>query len=382
MSDFLYYTADEGICQDILCEVDTKFKPRKIQNEMLTACYSRLGWSNRAARCSQCGTLLDFQPVQNAEPPRDPASLGAGHGGSETERQQKYKLTNANFCRDRLCPMCSWRRSYKIFGQVSKIMNYVKTEYGTKYDFIFVTLTVPNCAPSDLDKTIDKLLSSFHKLINYKRVKRAIKGFFRALEVTRNNDPSSKSFNTYHPHIHVVFAVLRSYFNDCSFIKRDDWLSMWQKATKDPTITQVDVRKAGKKRKEGQTAADALAAAVAEIAKYAVKGSDFLGKMDKDGNVIVPLPEELQDDIVKTLAPALAYRRLCAFGGLFEDVRKILNLDDPEDGDLVHTDDKLNADITSMIYRFSWSCGAYKLIQVVPKSSMNRKDVIVECEDE
>ena len=381
MSDFLYYTADEGICQEIFCEIDTKFKPRKIQNEMLAACYNRIGWTNRASRCAQCGTLLEWAPVLNAEPPRAPASLGAGHGGSESERT-RHKLVNANFCRDRLCPMCSWRRSYKIFGQVSRVMEYINKTYPNKYDFIFVTLTVPNCTPDMLDKTIDKLLKAFDRLVHYKRVKTAVKGFFRALEVTRNTDPKSPSYGTFHPHIHVVFMVEKRYFKEDVYIPRDDWLALWQKATRDPTITQVDVRKAGKKRKKEQTEEQALSAAVAEIAKYAVKGSDFLGKMDKDGNVIVPLPDYLQDEIVKVLAPALAYRRLCAFGGMLEEVRKILNLDDPEDGDLVHTDEELNVDITTMIYRYGWSCGAYKLIAVVPKSDMNGKsNVIIEYEE-
>ena len=378
MSDLLNYTAEDVICQDILCEIDTKFKPRKLQNEMLAASYGRIGWYNRASRVAQCGTLLEWQPVLPAEPNGAPARGSVG----SLEEQKHYKLTNANFCRDRLCPMCAWRRSYKIFGQVSRVMNYITSEYKNSYDFIFVTLTVPNCPADELDKTIDKLLKSYDRLVHYKRVKRAIKGFFRALEVTRNNDPTSKSFGTFHPHIHVVFVVDNKYFKGADYIKRDDWLLMWQKATKDPTITQVDVRKAGKKKKAGQTEEQALASAVAEIAKYAVKGSDFLGKMDKDGNVVAPLPEKMQDDIIKVLAPALAYRRLCAFGGIFEEVRKLLNLDDPEDGDLVHTEDKLNADITTMIYRFGWSCGAYKLIQVVPKTNMNRTNVIIECEDE
>ena len=32
----------------------------------------------------------------------------------------KKKLKSANFCRLRLCPMCQWRRSLKMFGQVKK----------------------------------------------------------------------------------------------------------------------------------------------------------------------------------------------------------------------------------------------------------------------
>ena len=84
-----------------------------------------------------------------------------------------------------------------------------------------------------------------------------------------------------------------------------------------------------------------------------------------------------------TLANALAGRRLCSFGGCFDEARKLLNLEDPEDGDLIHDDDDiLNPDLLEMIAYYGWSCGAYKLIKLVPKSSMNKNNVIVECEDE
>ena len=49
------------------------------------------------------------------------------------------KLKSANFCRVRVCPMCNWRRSLKLFSQVSAITDAILAE--KKARFIFLTLT-------------------------------------------------------------------------------------------------------------------------------------------------------------------------------------------------------------------------------------------------
>ena len=37
----------------------------------------------------------------------------------------KKRLHGANFCRNRLCPMCNWRRSLKMYSQVSQITDKI-----------------------------------------------------------------------------------------------------------------------------------------------------------------------------------------------------------------------------------------------------------------
>ena len=39
------------------------------------------------------------------------------------------KLKQAYFCRNRLCPMCQWRRSLKLFGQVSMVSDLLAVQY-------------------------------------------------------------------------------------------------------------------------------------------------------------------------------------------------------------------------------------------------------------
>lgn len=289
--------------------------------------YCRLGWERKAQRVGDCGSWLEFFKTRNTE---------------IEEGSREFKLHRANFCRERLCPMCAWRRSYKIFGQVSQIMEYL----GDNYRYIFLTLTVPNCSPERLSEVVDDMVKGFNRLMHRKAVQRAVKGYFRVLEVTRN-----KKTGTYHPHFHVVLAVSPKFFKDDRYIKRDDWLLMWQQSMKDDSITQVDVRTV-KDKKTGATSGVALCSAVAEVAKYAVKASDYVFKNKP----------KLMDEIVLTLTSALGGRRLTSFGGVFSDAREHLKLDDCENGDLIHVNGDIRTDLGVMIYRFKWSAGCYKLV--------------------
>ena len=337
-----YDNTNLSICQDSLTEeLATRFTPKRKASEVLALSYLRIGYLNKSDRVLNCGTLLEFQRAEN---------------------ENEWKLSSANFCRDRLCPMCSWRRTYKIYAQISQIMNVIENDYA----FLFLTLTIPNCSADELPKTIDRLQAGWQRLIHYKRFQTAVKGYFKALEVTRNTDRRSKSYNTYHPHFHVILAVKPSYFKNLDYIKQSEWLSMWRKAMQDESITQVDIRRCKGKQDglEGAEAVKALGSAVAEVAKYSVKSADYLGRMDKNGFLVAPFPKEEIDEAVLYLGAALHRRRLTALGGIFEETSKQLQLDDCEDGDLIHVDgSSVRTDVAYMIRRYGWSCGAYKLLE-------------------
>ena len=337
-----YDTEAEVICQDDVlemhqtrCEIDSKFAPKRKKSVLLSESYIRIGYDSKASRVASCGTELSF-------------AYSISPDGVVSE---DGKLHLANFCKDRLCPMCAWRRSYKIFGQVSRIMEHI----GDKYEYLFLTLTVPSVPAEELTETISRLVKAWSNFIRQKPFKTAVRGFFRALEVTRNNDPDSKSYKLYHPHFHVVLAVPHSYWKKL-YITRDEWLEMWRKAYKDDSITQVDIRKAKSKdayqEAGAQEAINMLSSAVAEIAKYAVKDTDYIHEFDP----------ALTDEIVTTLAGALARRRLTAYGGCFDDAFQKLKLDDAEDGDLVHINDEtINPALALLIVKYGWTAGAYKM---------------------
>lgn len=318
------YNTKDIILKDTKNGKDTDWRGKKINSLELSNSYKRIGYENKSLRVGECGDYLEFRLAAD----------------------DALKLTRANFCKVRLCPMCAWRRSLKIFGQVSKVMDCVEENYNYKY--IFLTLTVKNCYGEDLKDTLDQMTKGFNKMTRRKQFETSIKGYFRSLEVTYN-----KEEDTYHPHFHLILAVNKSYFDDNRiYISQKGWTSLWQDCIGVDYIPIVDVRRLRKnKGKE-----------VAEVAKYTVKSEDFIIRNDDR-----QLDEKLTDEVVKILDNALHRKRLVSFGFLFKDIHKKLNLDDSEDGDLTNTDNEdLREDLTDIILRYQWNIGIknYKLVEI------------------
>ena len=152
-----------------------------------------------------------------------------------------------------------------------------------------------------------------------KLFKNAVLGYVRKLEITYNNETK-----TYHPHFHVLLAVKKNYFSN-NYIKRDTWLEMWQKAKRDESITQVDVRKLDMKK------------GVAEIAKYSSKDSDYL----------------ISQEIFDVMYKALKGRQIITYNGVFKESAKLY-----KKGDLDYLKD---IDLTEYVYRilYQWGQGDY-----------------------
>lgn len=316
-------------------EIQEKFTPKKVSSKLLADSYYRLYFADphslynkKGDRVFTCGSFLEWAHEVSTFGDINPAG----------------KLIAANFCKDRLCPMCSWRRTHKIFGQASQIMQVIQNDY----TFLFLTLTVPNVKSHELNDTISRLMESWHRFSNAKDIKKIMCGYFRALEVTYN-----KQADSFHPHFHVVIAAPKNYLKSRDYLSRDQFLFYWRRAYRDESITQVDVRVAkSKATKEMQKAQQDLSSIVAEIAKYTVKSSDYL----------FPEDNRLTDYLVKCFSEALHYRRLVHFGGIFKDVFKELNLDDAEseDADLININGSLDANLAWHIVRYDWGIGSYK----------------------
>nr|CAA78083.1 replication protein [Selenomonas ruminantium] len=154
------------------------------------------------------------------------------------------RLANANFCRLRLCPLCGWRRSLKLFSQVSKISEAILAE--KKARFVFVTLTVENVKGEELRATIKRMNEGFKCLVQDKKGMAAsatfranLMGYMKAIEVTYNTKR-----NDFHPHIHCIFELAPKYFRgkEGGYLTHEDWRVMWRSVMKLDYEPQVDVR--------------------------------------------------------------------------------------------------------------------------------------------
>lgn len=269
-----------------------------------------------------CGDTLTF--LQNAE--------------------GKKKLKTANFCRVRLCPMCQWRRSLKMFSQVKKITDKI-LENDKSTRFIFGTFTIKNTDAENLEACINTLNKKFKYLVDQKKtfapakkLKQNLLGYLKAVEVTYNSKDK-----TYHPHLHVIFAVKSTFFkNSSNYMTKKEWIELWQKALNVDYKPQTDIRAI----KSG------TAKAVAEVAKYPVKTAPIL-KLDDDEAV----------EVLKTLTLSLNKKRFVAYGGIFKTVKQELKFKDVEtDKDLVNVDieqqERFNA-VTAVLFKYNFKFGCY-----------------------
>lgn len=327
------------------------WNPKKEYNVYLAQSYERLGMDKRSTRVMECGSLLEFKRF------------------IETD---ELKLNSANFCKDRLCPMCTWRRSLKIFAQVSKIMNCMVEKYD--YRFIFLTLTCKNVEGFELNDTIKHLMMSFKRLSNRPQFKKSIKGFFRALELTHDVEPFitkemfyrkgmpkyykslglkvgdiNPNFDKYHPHFHAILVVNKSYFTDKKqYMNQDLWIDVWKQSLQVEYNPNVDIR-AFKTASAVNTAKS-----VAEASTYTVKETE----------VIIESDEVMTDDTVEIISKALAHKRLTAYGGVFKELHAELNLCDAEEDDnlinVSEDEEVTNDQLAYILERYFWNVGFKK----------------------
>lgn len=305
------------------------WRDKKMRNELLSAAYFSVD-QRKAERLQECGELLRFKKGEN---------------GLKT-------LDFMTSCRVRLCPMCSWRRSLKTFFNTDAIIRYVSEK--KRYRFLLLTLTVRNCNGDKLSGEIDNIFAGFNRLLQLAAVKRAVKGGMRTLEVTHNTEYGNVSYDTYHPHLHVLLAVNPSYFTSAAYISHEKWRDMWQKSCRLDYLPEVSIKAVKPKKNCAlvERAADSEAEtreAVAEVSKYAVKDADY----------IVPDDWDLSVDAVRTLDGALNNRRLISYFGIFKTAKAELLLEDEESGDLIHVGDEVqNADEVYTMVEYGWFSGA------------------------
>src|SRR5699024_12257047 len=138
------------------------------------------------------------------------------------QTMEKKKQHKGNSCKNRFCPICSWKKARKDALALSVMMQYLKEE--EHKEFIFLTLTAPNVKAAKLEDEINHYNHSLQKLMQRKEVKTIVKGYVRKLEITYN-----EKRDDYHPHFHVLIAVNKSYFTDKNYyINRNRWLVLWQ----------------------------------------------------------------------------------------------------------------------------------------------------------
>lgn len=224
----------------------------------------------KMGRFEECGNLIKFQT---------------------TENKKKYLLSGGNFCKNRFCPFCSWLKAKKTAFELLELIKVV--EHKEKLAFLFITLTAPNVKKDELRDEIDDFNIAFKRLFQSKEFKAFNKGFIRKLEITYNRDRDD-----YHPHFHLIVAVNKSYFKSRDYMSKRRLLELWQRAKRDNTITQVDIKPCKMDNVKN----------IMELATYSAKQNDLYS----------------EKNVFDGFYEGLYRKKILVFNGIFKEYRQLL----------------------------------------------------------
>ena len=240
--------------------------------------------------------------------------LGCGsYVGMQYDEQQRLRVTEACFCRARMCPMCAWRKSLRTFVTMQQMIAAMPG-----YDYILLTVTVPNVPGAELGAEITRMYRRWRDMVKLPQL-RAWVGWLRSTEVTY-----SPELRNFHPHIHALIAVRPTYWSGRAYVSQRVAQALWGAGI-------VDIRRVRD-----------IERGVAEVAKYAVKPLDF-DRVDAARAA----------DVYRVLRTALHGRRLIQTGGCIRSALRALRIDLDAD------DTRSVTDNTAPLLALSWDGQRY-----------------------
>ncbi len=322
--DLFSYRQKEDIKERFSNLNELEFLVRKYNSFVIFELYQNFAKKSKLQALADCGTYLGFDLYKHI---------------SKDEYQKN--LAHANFCRDRFCEMCNWRRARKYAIENFKLLKAIQGENKVRY--IFATFTVKNPLINDLKASIKHFNQSWQRMVQTKRWRNSILGYIKAIEI-----PFQKTNkNRINLHAHCLLIVPSIYFdfkNYNLYIKQKELQEMWKKALRVDYNPSVDVRiiKQNKNRDEN----DEIASVVAETTKYPLKNIDLY---DIDWQKFKLLTEQAKN------------LRLLSFGGIARSYRKELFTSvDFDDTDLIGNYDEVDLSVWEKIGRLWYSLDGFK----------------------
>lgn len=306
----------------------SKWQSKKIQSLRVAEKLNAIGEYRRSERMKQCGDILDYTYCPDCG---------------------QYHIKKANLCRDRFCPVCSWRLSLQRYGQMKNLMYNIMTAYPEITDWSLVTLTVKNCYLDDLHDTMQKMSRAWNLAITQRKVRPNLFGWARSVEITFNEDTRQ-----FHPHYHIIIG----WWSEMSQKLINKWLSACNKyglivsikAQNAEQITSIT-------QHNGQTIENTeinedFTKAVLETFKYSVKGSDI---------------DKLNVAEFRTVLKQYGNKRLIAYGGKIKEYARLQETEmetvQDEDNDIRICRNCGNIDIERIIYKWSFGTNTYEILK-------------------
>jgi plasmid rolling circle replication initiator protein Rep len=308
-----FFSVEQEIKEKFKFLDELDFLVKKYNSFKVFELYQNFASEKKLNALADCGTFLGFDLYQNI-----------------SNQEYKKKLSNANFCKDRFCEVCNWRRARKFAIQNFQTLKTIQMNEKVRY--IFATFTIKNPLIYDLKENIKLFNKAWDRMTRTKRWKNSILGYIKAIEIPFQKT-DKRRINL---HAHCLIVVPSVYFdfkNYDLYIKQNEFQEMWKKALRVDYSPGVDIRiiKANKNRNEDNE----IASVVAETTKYPLKSVDLNGINWK---VFQVLTEEVKG------------MRFVSFGGIVREYRlKLFGNVELDDDDLIYSVDD---DLDDLFWRY------------------------------
>lgn len=259
------------------------WQEKKAANIKMARRMGAAGFKRRAFLMEHCGDYIMF---------------------GKCEQCGNVEVQHANLCRDRLCPVCQWRLSRRLFSEMCRTLCYIN-DLDT-YTAGFLTLTVKNCAVENLSSTLSKMAEAWNRMLASRQLKGFVAGWAKSVEITYNAKTGE-----FHPHYHVIilYADLLGEGRTRALLN-NLWKRAYKAAYQPITDFRIITEIAGDDANMG--------AAIAETYKYAVK---------HDACENMPL------NVFREFVKQINGKRFQSYGGIIKRARASLGLTEDENAE-------------------------------------------------
>lgn len=205
----------------------------------------------------------------------------------------KVKHMHTYGCSDRLCPLCSIRKSRAVAAQALQVVDQLVGRP------ILITLTQRNVGGEDLRDCLRRMSQSWTLVRKVRHVEKNMLAWAKTVEITYN--PKRVDF---HPHIHIIAYISE---NRTHLMDKAYWTKMWMEYM-DVDQSIDDVREITNEERS-----------VFEISKYVTKANELL-TMDSRHRCYA----------VTTISLAMRGLKLRSYGGQWRLLRRQLKQKEPE----------------------------------------------------
>ena len=309
-------------------KTNQKWVEKKQKNAIIAHKMRKIGYKKRSERMSQCGDILDYRYC---------AECGT------------WYIKKANLCRDRFCPICSWRLSLQRYNEMREVMSTIIGTPNEITNWSLITLTCKNCEEDQISETLSQMAKAWNLTKQQRDIKPHIVGWARSVEITYNED-----LKTFHPHYHCLIAwrngnsgnlLINKWLSACNkyglvaSIKAQDASPVRYFKNKNNEVVQVD-----------KDLPKEFTKAILETFKYSIKSSDL---------------ETMPLKAFKSLVDQFGGKRLIAYGGIIKDVaraKKALNDEVIDDIQIDVCKNCGSIELEQLIYKWSFGTKAYERI--------------------